>query len=267
MKRFATVAGVKHTLDQLRRAKYKESMPAPSIADRIVYEDNHLIAVNKLPGELAQGDKSGDPPLGDLVKEFIRQRDNKPGEVFLGIPHRLDRPTSGVLLMAKTSKALARMNTLFRDGAVEKRYWAVIDRLPEETEGEMHDWLRKDQKKNKSFVVKPDSPGAKEARLRYRLLSSGDRYHLLEITIETGRHHQIRTQLAARGIHVKGDLKYGARRSNPDGGISLHARMLAFEHPVGTERGRVVCVAPPPEENIWRALCSDLSLDEEDGRA
>lgn len=255
---------LRRTLDQPGRAQYKESMPDTAIADRILYEDNHLIAVNKLPGELAQGDQTGDPPLSELVKEFIRRRDNKPGEVFLGIPHRIDRPTSGVLLLAKTSKALARMNTLFRDGGVEKRYWALIDRVPELPEGEMRDWLRKDQQKNKSFVTKPDAPGAKEARLRYRLLCSGDRYHLVEVIIETGRHHQIRCQLAARGIHVKGDLKYGARRSNPDGGISLHARLLAFEHPIGTDKGRVVCIAPPPEENIWRALCAGLQDDEGD---
>lgn len=230
------------------------------IADRILYEDNHLIGINKLPGELAQGDKSGDSPVSELIKGFIRERDKKPGEVFLGIPHRLDRPTSGVLLLTKTSKALSRMNTLFREGTVEKRYWAVIDRAPEAPEGEMRDWLKKDQKKNKSFVVKPGASGAKEALLRYKLLSSGDRYHLLEVSIETGRHHQIRCQLAARGIHVKGDLKYGARRSNPDGGISLHARLLGFDHPVGKERDRVVCIAPPPEDNLWRALTAGLPL-------
>ena len=221
------------------------------LAARILYEDNHLIVVNKLPGELAQGDHTGDPPLSDLLKAYIAERDNKPGNVFLGVTHRLDRPTSGALLYARTSKALSRMNQLFRDGVVAKSYWALTAGRPESPEGRMEDWLLKDSGKNKSFVVSSGRKGAKRAVLNYRLLASGDRYNLIEITLETGRHHQIRCQLAARGLHIRGDLKYGAKRSNPDGGISLHARMLCFEHPVG-DAGRIVrCEAPPPPDALW----------------
>ena len=222
-----------------------------NLDNRILYEDNHLIVVNKLPGELVQGDKTGDAPLHVVLENLIKQRDAKPGNVFLGVTHRLDRPTSGVLVYAKTSKALSRMNTLFREGGVEKKYWAIVGSPPDEPEGTMVDWLLKDTKKNKSFIVKEGRKGAKRAVLKYRLLASGDRYYLLEVEIETGRHHQIRCQLAARGMIIKGDLKYGSPRSNPDGGISLHARYLSFEHPVG-DPGRIVkCTAPPPEDALW----------------
>ena len=221
------------------------------LSTRILYEDNHLIVVNKLPGELAQGDQTGDPPLSDLLKSHIAERDSKPGQVFLGVTHRLDRPTSGALLYAKTSKALSRMNQLFREGAVAKSYWALTAAIPEPLEGRMEDWLFKDSGKNKSFVVSSGRKGAKRAVLNYRLMASGERYNLIEITLETGRHHQIRCQLAARGLHIRGDLKYGAKRSNPDGGISLHARLLSFEHPIG-DAGRIVrCEAPPPRDALW----------------
>ncbi len=222
------------------------------IKSRILYEDNHLIVINKLPGELVQGDKTGDDPLPVLLAAYLKKRDGKPGNVFLGVPHRLDRPTSGVLVYAKTSKALSRMNNLFREGRVKKTYWALTGIAPEESEGTFVDYLLKDSKKNKSFVVAEGRKGAKKAVLHYRLLASGDRYHLLEVEIDTGRHHQIRCQLASRGMIIKGDLKYGSSRSNKDGGISLHARHISFTHPVGDEEKLVSCTAPPPaKDNLW----------------
>ncbi len=222
------------------------------IGSRILYEDNHLIIVNKLPGELVQGDKTGDDPLPVQLGNYLKVRDDKPGNVFLGVPHRLDRPTSGALVYAKTSKALSRMNNLFREGRVKKTYWALTVKAPDDPEGTCIDYLLKDSSKNKSFVVPEGRKGGKKAVLHYRLLASGDRYHLLEVEIDTGRHHQIRCQLAARGMVIKGDLKYGARRSNKDGGISLHARYISFAHPVGDDKRMVSCTAPPPEnDNLW----------------
>jgi 23S rRNA pseudouridine1911/1915/1917 synthase len=232
-------------------------MSVSDVSQRVLYEDNHLIVVNKLPGELVQGDRSGDSPMGEAIKEYIRMRYAKPGNVFLGVTHRLDRPTSGVVVFAKTSKALSRINALFREGRVEKRYWALVDNPPPEEEGSFEDLLWKDVKKNKSFVVSASPSGSRQAKsakralLKYRLLAGGDRYFLLEVEIGTGRHHQIRCQLAARGMHIRGDLKYGARRSNPDGGISLHARFLLFEHPIGEKGKTVRCTAPPPSEPLW----------------
>ncbi|MBO4388885.1 MAG: RNA pseudouridine synthase [Spirochaetales bacterium] len=218
--------------------------------DRVLYIDNHLIIVNKLPGELTQGDETGDRTLADDVKDYLKARFNKPGNVFLGIVHRLDRPTSGVVIYARTDKALGRMSALFRDGGVSKTYWAVTDALPPEQEGRLTDFLVRDSSKNKSFVVAPGTPSAREARLRYRVLGSSDRYHLLEIVLQTGRHHQIRAQLAHLGIHIKGDLKYGARRSDPDGGIHLHARRVSFVHPVSGEN--VDVTAPVPDDPVWK---------------
>jgi 23S rRNA pseudouridine1911/1915/1917 synthase len=241
-------------LDPAAHRRVQEDVFVQAVAERILYEDNHLIVVNKLPGELIQGDRSGDSTLGEVLTEYIRDRDAKPGNVFLGVTHRLDRPTSGVVVFAKTSKALSRLNALFREGKVEKRYWALVDNPPPAEEGSFEDLLWKDSKKNKSFIVAPGKgavKNAKRALLTYRFLAKGDRYYLLELDIATGRHHQIRCQLAARGMHVRGDLKYGARRSNPDGGISLHARSLAFEHPVGEKGRHVNCVAPPPSEPLW----------------
>jgi 23S rRNA pseudouridine1911/1915/1917 synthase len=228
-------------------------MPDPRSVD-ILYEDNHLIAVNKPWGALVQGDRSGDPVLTDWVRDYIRREYAKPGRVFLGTIHRLDRPTSGVVLFAKTSKALSRMNAAFREGRVAKTYWAVVDARPPQDSGELVHYLRKDQRRNKSYVTDESTPGARKAVLSYRLIASSDRYHLLEVAMGTGRHHQIRSQLWAIGCHVKGDLKYGAPRSNPEGGIHLHARALAFPHPVRDEQIQVV--APPPEDALWQAFLS-----------
>ena len=218
----------------------------------ILYEDNHVLAVNKPPGMLTQGDRTGDVSVLDAMKAFLRERDAKPGNVFLGLPHRLDRPTSGVLALAKTSKALTRMAACFRDRGVSKIYWAVVEEAPPADSGELTDWLRKDGKTNTSHRAKRGSPGAREARLRYRLLGASERYWLVEVELFTGRHHQIRAQLSGMGCPVKGDLKYGARRSNPGGGIHLHARRLEIGHPVRDDR--LVLVAPPPPDPVWDAF-------------
>ncbi|MDR2802306.1 MAG: RNA pseudouridine synthase [Prevotellaceae bacterium] len=215
-----------------------------------LYEDNHIIAINKRAGEIVQGDKTGDAPLCELLKQFIRERDRKPGNVFLGVPHRLDRPVSGVTLFAKTGKALERLNELFRDGGVQKIYWAIVKTRPAKDSDTLTHYLIRNEKQNKSYAFETPRAGAKEARLRYTLLAGGDNYHLLEVQLLTGRHHQIRCQLAAIGCPVKGDLKYGAARSNPDGSISLHARSAAFVHPVKKEP--VAIVAPVPEETLWQ---------------
>lgn len=223
----------------------------------ILYEDNHIIAVNKACGEIVQGDKTGDIPLLDTVKSYIKQKYNKPGDVFLGLPHRIDRPTSGVVLFARTSKALARLNVLFQThDQIRKTYWAIVEKAPGQPEGRLENFLLRREAQNKSYVVSPDTKGAKQAVLTYRTLVRGDRYTLLEVRLLTGRHHQIRCQLAAMGCPVKGDLKYGAKRSNPDGGISLHAREIAFIHPVSHEP--VVIVAPVPADSLWRALTSKM---------
>ena len=206
------------------------------IASRILYEDNHLIIMNKKVGEIVQGDKTGDTPLSDTLKAFIAQRDGKPGHVFMGVPHRLDRPVSGIAVFAKTSKCLERLNEAFRKGAVHKTYWALTCGRPDPVEGELCNMIVRNEKQNKSYVCdgKP-MRDAKEARLRYRLLQDTERYHLVEVELLTGRHHQIRCQLSAMGCCIKGDLKYGAPRSNKDGGICLHARSITFEHPVRHE--------------------------------
>lgn len=213
------------------------------IADQIIYEDNHLIAINKLPGQITQADKTGDPSLPDLVKEYLRQRDNKPGNVFCGVIHRLDRPVSGVVLLAKTSKALSRMTQLVAAHGMQKKYWAVVRNTPPNNEACLSDWLWKNEQQNRSYVVDPKHPGAKEAQLDYRELAVSDGgYHLLEVDLHTGRHHQIRCQLSHMGCPIKGDLKYGAPRSNPDGSISLHARSVSFEHPVSHQP--ITIIAP-----------------------
>lgn len=203
-------------------------------ADQILYEDNHLLLVNKRAGELVQGDKSGDSCLVDELKAFIKERDNKPGNVFCGLVHRIDRPVSGVVIFAKTSKALARMNELVKERKIEKTYWAVSKNCPEPMEGELRNWLVRNERMNKSFVVANGTKeGAKEAVLEYKVIGRSEGgYYLIEVNLHTGRHHQIRCQLANVGCPIKGDLKYGAPRSNPDGSISLHARGLSFEHPV-----------------------------------
>ncbi len=221
-----------------------------SLAEQILYEDNHLIALNKRCGQIVQGDKTGDRTLPDEIKDFLKQRDNKPGNVFCGVIHRLDRPVSGVVLFAKTSKALSRMNEAVKNHDIRKTYWTLCKEAPNPESGHLEDWLLRNEKNNKSFVVKPYTEGAKLAVLDYRLIAITDGgYHLVEIDLQTGRHHQIRAQLAHLGCHIKGDLKYGAPRSNPDGGISLHARSITFTHPVKKEP--VTIVAPTPLSNEW----------------
>jgi len=207
-----------------------------TIADQILYEDNHLLAINKLPGQITQGDKTGDPCLADLVKAFIKERDGKTGQVYCGVIHRLDRPVSGVVLLAKTSKALSRMVEKVRTREFEKHYWAVVKNAPPVMSGALENWLVKNEERNKSYVFSSARPNAKLARLEYKeiAVSSGG-YHLLDVNLHTGRHHQIRCQLANIGCPIKGDLKYGAERSNPDGSISLHAHSITFEHPVRHE--------------------------------
>jgi 23S rRNA pseudouridine1911/1915/1917 synthase len=217
----------------------------------ILYEDNHLIAVNKRPADIVQGDKTGDVTLADKVKDYIRASRGKTGEVFVGIPHRLDRPTSGVVLFARTSKALSRLSEMFRTGGVAKTYWALVAEKPLAEAGTLVHWLTRNSEQNKSYAWDEKRPGAREARLAYRLLFSLERYHLLEIRLETGRHHQIRAQLHAVGCHIKGDLKYGATRSNPGGGIHLHARSVTFTHPVSKEA--LTILADPPPDPLWDA--------------
>lgn len=216
------------------------------IADQILYEDNHLLALNKLPGQITQGDKTGDTPLAELVKAFIKERDHKPGQVYCGVIHRLDRPVSGVVLFAKTSKALSRMVEKVRTREFEKHYWAVVKNTPPQPAGILENWLVKNEERNKSYVFSAARPNAKLARLEYREVAVSDGgYHLLDINLHTGRHHQIRCQLANIGCPIKGDLKYGAERSNPDGSISLHARCISFEHPVSHQP--ITIVAPNPQ--------------------
>ncbi len=211
------------------------------IADQILYEDNHLLALNKLPGQIVQGDKTGDTPLPELVKAYLKERDHKPGNVFCGVVHRLDRPVSGVVLLAKTDKALSRMTKMIAARDFEKTYWAVVYNAPPEPAAELEDWLLKNERQNRSYVVDSTRSGAKLARLAYREVAvSNGGYHLLEVALHTGRHHQIRCQLAHMGCPIRGDLKYGAPRSNPDGSISLHARRIVFEHPVSHQQVDIV---------------------------
>ncbi|WP_350288328.1 RNA pseudouridine synthase [uncultured Croceitalea sp.] len=218
---------------------------------QVIYEDNHLIVVNKRPGDIVQGDKTGDTPLSEIVKQFLKSKYNKPGNVFLGVVHRLDRPTSGIVVFAKTSKALPRLNKLFSEGKTKKTYWAVVDKIPENKEDTLTHWLVRNPKQNKSYGHKNEVPHSKKAILDYRLIQKLDNYTLLEIDLKTGRHHQIRAQLAAIGSIIKGDLKYGSARSNKDGSIHLHSRSLAFEHPVKKEL--VEFIAEPPNDAIWNA--------------
>ncbi|MDR2121032.1 MAG: RNA pseudouridine synthase [Tannerella sp.] len=223
---------------------------------KIIYEDNHLIAVNKNCHEIVQGDKTGDAPLSEAVSAWLKEKHNKPGNVFTGVTHRLDRPVTGIVLFAKTSKALARMNEKFRLGEVRKIYWAIVKNPPPHPEDELIHWLIRNEKQNKSYVCNPERQGAKEAVLRYRLIARSEHYHLLEIDLKTGRHHQIRCQLAHIGLPVKGDLKYGAERSNPDGGICLHARQISFAHPVS--QMPVDIIAAVPSDNLWKTLSGSI---------
>ncbi|WP_072052605.1 RluA family pseudouridine synthase, partial [Elizabethkingia anophelis] len=217
---------------------------------QIVYEDNHLLVINKQVGQLVQGDKTGDKSLLDEIKDFIKIRDHKPGNVFLGLVHRIDRPTSGLVIYAKTSKALSRLTQMVKNREIEKTYWAIVPKEMIPLEQKLVHYLRKNEKNNKATVFEKVTEGAKEARLRYKVIRTLDNYYLLEIDLETGRHHQIRAQLAKIGIPIKGDLKYGAPRSNPDGGIHLHARKLSFIHPVTKEA--IEIIAPTnPQDKIW----------------
>ena len=239
---------------------------------KVIYEDNHIIIVNKQSGEIVQGDKTGDRPLSDIVKDYIKEKYQKPGAVFLGVVHRLDRPVSGLVVFARTSKALTRLNNMFRDGEVHKTYWAIVRkteegrsktedgrRKTEEGRGEMDDsshtlehWLVRNEKQNKSYAYDHEVPNSKKAILKYRVVGHSDRYTLLEVNLLTGRHHQIRCQLAAMGCPIKGDLKYGAKRSNPDGSISLLSHRVEFIHPVSKER--IVVESPLPNDPLWQTF-------------
>ena len=218
----------------------------------VVYEDNHIIVVNKTASEIVQADKTGDTPLSETVKQYLKEKYQKPGNVFLGVTHRLDRPVSGLVIFARTSKALTRLNEMFRSGEVKKTYWAVVKNAPKEPENELVHYLVRNEKQNKSFAYDKEVPNSKITILDYRLIGHSENYYLLEVDLKTGRHHQIRCQLAKMGCPIKGDLKYGAPRSNPDGSICLHARKVRFIHPVSKEL--IELVAPLPEGNLWKGF-------------
>ena len=219
----------------------------------VLHEDNHLIIVNKRAGEIVQGDKTGDTPLSDIVKAWIKEKYQKPGNVYLGVVHRLDRPVSGVVLFAKTSKALPRLNAMFAEhNKVQKTYWAIVQNRPQKAEGTLTHWLTRHEKTNTARAYDEEVPNSKKAVLDYKLIASSERYHLLEVHLHTGRHHQIRCQLAKMGCPIKGDLKYGSPRSNPDGSISLHARKLTLEHPVSHEQ--ISITAPVPNDRLWQEI-------------
>lgn len=229
----------------------------PDTEIEVIYEDNHLIAVNKKPGQIVQGDKTGDVPLPELIKTYLKEKYQKPGNVFCGVIHRLDRPVSGVCLFAKTSKGLARMNEIFQDRTVQKIYWAVSKNKPPQEKQKLVHWLVKNEATNKAKVHNKEVPGAKRAELDYELIHSSDKYFLLEVYPHTGRHHQIRAQLSSMGCPIKGDLKYGSERSNPNGSIHLHARKLVFEHPVSGEK--IELTAPVPNENLWKYFEKEIT--------
>ena len=218
----------------------------------IIYEDNHIIVVNKRPGEIVQGDKTGDKPLSEMLKDWLKEKYAKPGNVFCGVVHRLDRPVGGVVVFAKTGKGLARMNELFRNGDVRKTYWAITKNMPPEQEGTLTHYIITRERINKSYAYDTPREGAAKAVLKYKVIANSERYHLLEINLLTGRKHQMRTQLSAIGCPVKGDLKYGAERSNPDGSISLLARRIEFDHPVS--KRHIDLTAPLPEDRLWQTL-------------
>lgn len=221
-----------------------------SLESRVLYQDNHLLILNKSAGELVQGDKTGDKTLAMTAQDYLKQKFSKPGDAFIGIPHRLDRPVSGIVIYAKTSKGLSRMTNLFRVKEIEKTYWAVVEKAPEVKSGTLNNYMIKNEKQNKSYVSEIEKPGHKQAILHYTLLSSSDKYHLIEVKLETGRHHQIRGQLAHMGCIIKGDLKYGASRSNKDGSIHLHSRACKFIHPI--KESEVNVVAPCPDDALWK---------------
>lgn len=225
---------------------------------QVLYEDNHIIIVNKTCSEIVQGDKTGDKPLSETVKEWLKEKYNKPGNVFCGVTHRLDRPVSGIVIFAKTSKALPRLNEMFKNKDIKKTYWAIVKNTPEKGEGTLIHYLVRNEKQNKSYAYDLEKPQSKQAILHYKLIARSDKYNLLEVDLETGRHHQIRCQLAKIGCVIKGDLKYGAERSNPDGGISLHARKVSFIHPVSEKLIEVT--APVPDDKLWKAFEAMLSV-------
>jgi 23S rRNA pseudouridine1911/1915/1917 synthase len=218
----------------------------------VLHEDNHIIIVNKASGEIVQGDKTGDTPLVETVRAYIKEKYNKPGNVFCGLTHRLDRPVSGVVIFAKTSKALERINNMLKNHEIKKTYWAIVKNTPKQASGTLVNYLVRNEKQNKSYAYNTEKPNSKRAELNYQIIGQSDRYTLLEVNLITGRHHQIRCQLAAMGCPIKGDLKYGFDRSNPDGSISLHARSVEFTHPVSKELIHVE--APTPVDNLWKAL-------------
>ena len=218
----------------------------------VLYEDNHIIVVNKSASEIVQGDKTGDVPLSDMVKAYLKDKYQKPGNVFVGVTHRLDRPVSGLVVFAKTSKALSRLNEMFRVGQVQKTYWAIVKNEPKQSEAELVHWLVRNEKQNKSYAYEREVKDAKKAVLKYRMIGRSDNYSLLEVELMTGRHHQIRCQLSKMGCPIKGDLKYGSPRSNPDGSISLHARRISFVHPVSKEL--IELEAPLPEDKLWHCF-------------
>jgi 23S rRNA pseudouridine1911/1915/1917 synthase len=220
---------------------------------RILYEDNHLLIYNKQPGDIVQGDKTGDQPLSEEIKLYIKEKYKKPGKVFLGVVHRIDRPVSGIVIFARTSKSLERLNKFLKDGMIRKTYWAVVQQTPPLVEAKLTGFLTRNEKQNKSYVHEKEVPGSKRADLIYRVIGKSDRYTLLEVELLTGRHHQIRAQLAQLGSPIRGDLKYGAPRSNPDGSIHLHARRIEFPHPVRAGE-KIILEATPPEETIWNAF-------------
>ena len=222
----------------------------------VVYEDNHIIIVNKRPGEIVQGDKTGDEPLSETVKRYLKEKYDKPGNVFCGVVHRLDRPVWGLVVFAKTSKALARLNEMFRTGNVRKTYWAVTRNRPPQEADRLKHYITTTERNNKSYASSKPKNGAKEAVLSYRLIGASDRYNLLEVNLETGRKHQIRVQLSAIGCPIRGDLKYGDKRSNPDGSISLQAHRIEFEHPVSHQP--IDITAPVPDDNLWQALAESV---------
>ncbi|MDD3211059.1 MULTISPECIES: RluA family pseudouridine synthase [Bacteroides] len=218
----------------------------------VVYEDNHIIVVNKTSSEIVQGDKTGDIPLSETVKQYLKEKYQKPGNVFVGVTHRLDRPVSGLVVFAKTSKALSRLNEMFKNSEVKKTYWAIVKECPRELEGELVHYLVRNEKQNKSYAYDKEVPDSKKAILHYRLIARSQNYNLLEVDLKTGRHHQIRCQLAKMGCPIKGDLKYGFARSNPDGSICLHARRISFIHPVSKEQ--IDLEAPVPPGNLWNGF-------------
>ncbi len=218
----------------------------------VVYEDNHVIIVSKESGEIVQGDKTGDTPLSETVKQYIKEAYAKPGNVFLGVVHRLDRPVSGLVLFARTSKALPRLNKMFAEGDIHKTYWAIVANTPPQPEGTLVHWLVRNEKQNKSYAYDHEVPNSKRAELDYKVIGRSDRYCLVEVVLKTGRHHQIRCQLAKMGCPIKGDLKYGAKRSNADGSICLHSRRMEFVHPISKKE--IVVEAPVPNDNLWNSF-------------